>query len=729
MKQDFPQRIKILKIVFSIICVIFAVRLFDLQILQHDKYDAEARAQQEKKSILTARRGKILVQKNRYSSELTPLATNHTLKMLFIDPLLLAQPNFGSKDEIQMQERGNPQLVAQMLTPLLINAHCEEIDSCPLEMDPQKMSPPERTIVETYQKKLSALFMETERRRVVLDIDVDPLRQETIMALNLPGISIEQAKIIADPLLISTPDQVAKELAPFIGSTSAELAPLLEKRKKRYVEISRKISPAISEKILELKRSPEFKKLFRGIQLTDEHWRYYPEKTLASQTIGFLDRTGNGQYGIEGRFDEVLRGQEGEISGATSTSGQQILGIGSDIRRAKDGSDVILSIDRVIQNAVEKILEADVKNFDADSGQAIVIEPQTGRILAMAHAPTFDPNNFGDVFSTFEVTPEQEELDRADKNFNQRIPTLETEENRLFRYFNLWGPAVFRNKIVSDEYEPGSVIKSFTMSAAINADEVTPQTTFDDSGPVEVDEFKIRNSDEEYRGPTTMIDVINRSLNTGIAFITRKMGAQMLYEYFKNFGFGQFTDIEIDGEAKGQLAFWKDWTESELVTRGFGQGFTASPLQVAMAYGALANGGYLMKPLLVEKIISPEGEEEIFEPERIRRVISEETYQTIKAMLLNSVENGVARGARIKGHSIMGKTGTSQTYKKGKALTGLGTTIASFAGFAPYEDPKFVILIKLDHPKASQWGSETAAGIFRKIAVFLFDYYQIPPEE
>jgi cell division protein FtsI/penicillin-binding protein 2 len=267
------------------------------------------------------------------------------------------------------------------------------------------------------------------------------------------------------------------------------------------------------------------------------------------------------------------------------------------------------------------------------------------------------------------------------------------------------------------------------MAAAINADEVTPRTTFNDNGPVEVDEFKIRNSDEEYRGPTTMIEVINRSLNTGIAFITRKMGAQMLYEYLKNFGFGQFTDIEIDGEAKGQLEFWQDWAESELITRGFGQGFTASPLQVAMAYGALANGGYLMKPLLIEKIISPEGAEEVFEPERIRRIISEDTYQTIKAMLLSSVDNGVARGAGVRGHSVMGKTGTSQTYKNGKALTGLGTTITSFAGFGPYDDPQFVILVKLDHPKTSQWGSETAAGTFRRIATFLFDYYQIPPEE
>ncbi len=728
MNSDFPQRIKILKIVFSTIFLVFTVRLFNLQVLQHDEYEAIARAQHEKRSILTARRGKILVKKNRYSEDLMPIATNHTLKMLFVDPLLLVYPNFGSKDEVKAQERGNPQLVAEMIAPLLLNAHCEELDSCPLENDPQKLSEQERVIIRAYQQELSAIFSETERRRIVLNTDVDPLRQETIRALNLPGIKIANNMIIADPVQISNPEQVAQDLAPLVGSTSVELTPLLEKRKRRYVEISRKISPKISEKILELKYNPEFKKLFRGVQLTDEYWRYYPEKNLAAQTIGFLDRNGSGQYGIEGRFDDILKGIEGEISGATTTSGQQILKQGSGFRRAQDGSDIVLSIDRVIQNAVEKIIETDTRKFDADAIQAIVIEPKTGRILAMAHSPTFDPNNFGEVFSTFKIPAEQEALDREDEKFNQRIPTIDSDNGELFRYFNIWGPRVFRNKIVLDEYEPGSVIKSFTMAAALNSDEVTPQTKYDDEGPVEVDEFLIRNSDEEYNGPTTMIEVINRSLNTGIAFIARKMGSQMLYEYLKRFGFGQFTDIQIDGEAKGRMEFWQDWEESELVTRGFGQGFTASPLQVAMAYGALANGGYLMKPLLVEKIISPDGKEENFEPERIHRVISETTYQTIKAMLLNSVENGVARGAGVRGHSVMGKTGTSQTYRNGKALTGLGTTIASFAGFGPYEDPQFVILVKIDYPKVSQWGSETAAGTFRRIATFLFDYYQIPPE-
>ena len=271
-------------------------------------------------------------------------------------------------------------------------------------------------------------------------------------------------------------------------------------------------------------------------------------------------------------------------------------------------------------------------------------------------------------------------------------------------------------------------MKAVTMAAALNSDEVTPQSTYDDTGPVEVDEFKIRNSDDVYSGETTMLEVLNRSLNTGIAFITKKMGRKMLYDYLIAFGFKQFSNIDLGGEVEGRMKSWQDLAESELVTYGFGQGLTATPLQMAMAFAALANGGYLMKPMIVEEIRSPEGEVENKIPEKVRRVISGETSEITKSMLLNSVDHGVARGARVFGYSLMGKTGTSQTYKNGKALEGEGTTITSFAGFGPFEDPRFVILVKYDYPKTSQWGSETAALTFKKVATFLFDYLRIVPD-
>ncbi len=728
MEKEFRTRIRILKFVFSAIFLIFGIRLFDLQILKYEDYAAEAKAQHEKRSVLPARRGKILVKKNYLSNELVPLATNNTLKMLFVDPLILNYPNYNKNLPISEQKRtGNPAKAAELLAPLLVNSHCEETEGCDVRLEEKEISPLEQMVIDTYQKELEKIFAEIEKRKVVIFTDISQSRAQMVLDLKFRGVYIENDNVVIDPTQISSPEEVAQGISPLLGLDPEKVAKSITRKIRRYVEIVHKIVPEISEKILKLKQDSRFREILRGIQLRDEHWRYYPEKQLAAQVLGFVDNNKIGQYGIEGRFEDELKGKAGEILGATNTRGQRIFSKDFALRKAQDGSDIVLSIDRVVQGEVERILREDLNDFRADFGQVIVVNPETGEIIAMANAPGFNPNEFSDVFTKYEIDPNQEIADREDETFNQRIPTIEIED-KFFRYFNTWGPLVFRNKIVADEYEPGSVIKALTMAAAINSDEVKPQTTYNDDGPIKVDKFEIKNSDGVYAGETTMIDVINRSLNTGIAFITRKMGRELFYQYLKNWGFGQYTDIELDGEARGKLEHWQDWAESELITRGYGQGFTASPLQVVMAFASLANGGYLMKPLLVTEIHKPDGKIEKKSPERIRRVISEKTYQMIKAMLLNSVDNGVARGARIKGYTVMGKTGTSQTYHNGKALRGEGTTITSFAGFAPINHPKFVILVKYDYPKKSQWGSETAARTFRKIAKFLLSYYKIPPD-
>ena len=725
---DFSSRLRILKIGFGLFFVIFVVRLFDLQIIQHDTYYAEAKSQHEKRSVLPARRGKILVRKNHTTEELTPLATNNTLKMLFVDPLILAYPTYNSKLDLTDQEPGNVRMVSQLLAPLLIHSHCEKVEGCEMKTDITTFSESEKTAVLAYEQELFNIFSQRERVRVLLETDLSDSRKESIELLKLPGIWLEGNSIWANPTQIFNLSDTAKTLAPLLNIEAKILKKLMGRRPKRYIELLHKIVPEVSEKILELKNDPQYREMLRGIGLRDEHWRYYPEKDLGGAVLGFVDSQGGGQYGVEGRFDNELRGKEGVISGAINTRGQRILGKDSGILRAKDGADVVLSIDRVIQGAVEKILMEDLKAFDADFGQVLVIDPQTGKILAMAQAPGFDPNEFGKVFLRYELTPEQEQIDREDELFNQLIPTI-VEESRYYRYFNTWGPEVFRNKTVSDTYEPGSVMKAVTMAAALNSDEVLPQTTYDDNGPIEVNEFKIRNADEVYNGETTMIEILNRSLNTGIAFITRKMGARMTYEYLRAFGFDQYSDIELDGEAQGDMEHWKDWSESELITRGFGQGISATPLQMVMAFAALANGGYLMKPILVEEIRYSDGKISKIVPEKVRRVISDKTYNVIKSMLLSAVNEGVARGGRVFGYRVMGKTGTSQTYRNGKALEGVGTTIASFAGFGPFANPRFVILVKYDRPKTSQWGSETAAITFRKVASFLFNYFEVLPDK
>lgn len=724
---SFQDRVKIVKIFFGIIFLIFVARLFQLQVVNGNQYQATADEQQQKKSIIPAHRGKILVKKNRFTEETIPLATNNTLQMLFVDPLILAYPKYNKNQDLATQERGNPKQAAELLAPLLIHAHCEKIENCDIETDPTKWNHSQKIAIELYQQELEKIFSEIQRREVIIMNDVAEARAKEINSLRLAGIKVENSRLIADPVMINNAEKTAEIISPLIGLSEKNLTKSFQPTYNRYTEITRKIVPEISNAIWELKSDPIYKNMLRGIQLKDEYWRYYPEKFLAAQVLGFVDNSGNGQYGLEGYFDNELRGQAGSISGATNTRGQRIFGKNLGIQQAQNGANIQLTIDRFIQGEVEKIASEDLEYFQADAAQVIVLEPQTGKILAMVNAPLFDPNNYGEAYLRYEIPPEQEIEERESEDFNQRIITIR-DKNAFYRYFNIWGPEVFRNKTITDEYEPGSVIKALTMSVALNSNEVNPQTTYDDSGPIEVDEFKIRNSDEVYSGKTTMIEIINRSLNTGIAFITQKMGARMVYESFRAFGFGEYTDVNFPGESQGQLEYWSDWEASELVTRGFGQGFTANVLQVALSFGALANGGYLMKPILVEKIIHADNTEEITVPERKRRVISEESSQTIRAMLLSAVRNGTGKLARINGYSVLGKTGTSQTYKNGKAQTGIGTTIATFAGMAPMEEPKFVIVVKYDYPKLSQWGSETAAITFRKITQFLFDYYKIPPD-
>ncbi len=728
MSSSLAFRIRVIKILALIVGLIFTWRLFDLQILNHNTYYNEAKAQHEKRSILPARRGKILAKKNYFSEELTPLATNNTLKMLYVDPLVLAYPKYDPQLPLESQERGSPREVANLLAPILIHSHCERIEGCIIETDPDQWTEPERIAIEAYARELESIFTQIERVRVIIETDIAESRIEQIQSMNLTGIRAEGTSVIADPTRVTDMASTADSLAQVLNLDSGKLQKLLQRRPRRYVEVVNKMVPEVSQYITDLKGNPRYREMLRGVRMKDEHWRYYPERNLASQVLGFVDSQGNGQYGIEGRFDIDLRGQEGFIYGATNTRGQRILGKGSGITQARDGADVVISIDRIIQGQIEEILAEDLERFQADFGQIVVVEPSTGRVLAMVHAPSFDPNEYGKAFLKYEISHEQYQADQEDENFNKRIPT-ENIEGSLYRYFNTWGPQVFRNKIISDSYEPGSVMKAITMAAALNSDEVTPETIYIDEGPIEVDEFKIRNSDHTYAGPTSMISVLNRSLNTGIAFITRKMGAKLTYEYLHNFGFGQFTDIELPGEEEGNLEFWKDWAESELITRGFGQGLLATPLQMTMAFSALANGGYLMKPIVVEEIRYKDGQaSKIIHPERIRRVISDSAYNTIKSMLLNVVNTGTGRGARVFGYSVMGKTGTSQTYKNGKVLEGVGTTIATFAGFGPIKEPKFVILVKYDYPKTSQWGSETAAVTFKTVAEFLFDYFELPPD-
>ncbi len=724
-----PSRIRFLRWFFLGVVAVFGVRLFQLQVLDHEQYLAEAKEQHLNKSILPARRGKIYVKKNRLSDELTPLATNNTLKMLFVDPVVINYPKFDPNKDLSEQERGDPRAVAELLAPLLIHAHCEVIDGCEIKIDQSEWSDTERTAISAYAKELERILTEVEVRKAVIATEVAASRLQEVSELGLAGVYIDVDSVWVNPTEVEDRDVVAEQLSELLNQEADDIKYNIRRRPRRYIEVIKKIIPEVSDRIENLKQDERYKRMLRGVVLADEHWRYYPEKELASQIVGFVDHAGNGQYGVEERFDQELKGNEGHIFGATNADNQFISAAGGSlgIEQAEDGVDVVLSIDRMIQGEVERILQDEVDRYKADSGQVLVVEPKTGKILAMAHAPSFDPNEFARAYQRYEISPEQAQANAQDQTFNRRIPTIENE-GKYFRYYNTWGPDVFRNKIITDPYEPGSVMKALTVAAGINSNEITPRTLYDDDGPIEVANFRIRNADNIYAGLTTIVTGLIKSRNTMIAYVTKKMGSQLWHKYLVDWGFGEPTDIPLDGESGGRLEHWQTWDETELITRGFGQGVSVTPLQMVMAFASLANGGDLMEPILIEKLIHPDGREEVKNPRVVRKVINDEAYQQTKAMLLTSVQSGYAEKAQVPGYNVAGKTGTSQTYRNGRALRGVGTTIASFGGFGPVKDPQFVVLVKFDYTKTSPWGSDTAAVTFRRIASFLFDHMGIPPD-
>ncbi|KKU80231.1 MAG: Penicillin-binding protein 2B [Candidatus Peregrinibacteria bacterium GW2011_GWA2_47_7] len=341
---------------------------------------------------------------------------------------------------------------------------------------------------------------------------------------------------------------------------------------------------------------------FEGIGFQEKSERFYPEGELAAPVLGFLNQYG-GAYGIERYFENRLQGKKGVFRTQLDATGQQIT-VGDDIviQPSIDGDNITLTIDRSVQMEVEKLLAKAVQDSRADSGQVIIMEPDTGKVRAMAQYPSFDSNNFGSALKTEDVYLTEDEkkqlihkkegdrdvaylyLDR-DSDYKLQLFKTPLENGKIIyeKYANNVGPGAFLNKAVSEIFEPGSTMKVIAMAIGIDGAGITPNTTYNDTGALKVDEFEIHNATDTYYGITDMNTVIAKSLNTGMAFVARKMGRELFWRYLQKFGFGERTDIEFDGEEEGTLQDANYWAESELVTYAFGQGIAVTPIQMVSA--------------------------------------------------------------------------------------------------------------------------------------------------
>lgn len=738
-------KISILKTTLFLLLGIILIRLFFLQVIRHDHYQAVAAKEHYGYTELPARRGEIFI-KDYASGEDIRVATNVTLDTLYADPTLIE----------------NPKLVADRLAPMIFNIEEERVkDQQRVETETKRAQSQEElnNIKKLNDEELYTKFyddlLENISRKIRSEILLSDTIEENILQeiekYNLSGIEIKEGKLYAHPEQIIDRNYDASILSKYIDLTPTRLEQILQ-GKNRYVVLAKKISPEVSGEVKKLIDEDENNNFF-GLGLTEEYYRFYPEGELAANALGFVTPEGIGQYGIESAFNTQLQGKKGVFQTQRDGSiyGRQITVGDSLIQPAVDGDSIVLTVDRSMQMTIEKMLEKAVKDFRADSGQVIVMDPDTGKIMAMAHYPSFDPNNFSSALDTEEINLTGEEVaslvpieGEEDtfwfyRNFTAHDRYLvmrkqiedESEQTRFVysRYENWIGLEAYQNKIVSAPYEPGSAFKPITMASAIDDKDVTPQTAFSDPGVLHVDEYEITNVSPKCTGYVTMTNVIENSCNTGIGWVAQKMGRNLFYSYMMKFGFGERTGIEFDNEHPGQIAHFTQWAESELVTHAFGQGITVTPIQMAAAYSAIANGGTLMQPYIVEKVIQQDGKIVETDPSSIQTAINEDTAHKITAMLVSAVENGVVGNAKVEGHYIAAKTGTSQTYRHGKPLSGAGTTIASIAGFGPIEDPKFVLYVKFDRPRSSEWAADTAAYLFSDIAAYLYEYLGIPPDK
>ncbi len=449
-----------------------------------------------------------------------------------------------------------------------------------------------------------------------------------------------------------------------------------------WVQLKKNVTTSQKKQIEELD--------LQGLGFQQDSSRFFPEGSSSAHLLGFLgsDAKGSskGYFGLEGYYDGELKGISGLIKHEIDALGFPILIGNFFTQEARNGKDLILNIDRSVQFIIEKSLRAGMEKYGAKAASAVVMDPRTGGILALASFPNYDPAKYFDF-------PKQ----------------------------------YYKNSVVADQYEPGSTFKVLVMASALNEDLVKPDTYCDIcSGPISLGGFTIRTWDNKYRPDSTMKDVIVHSDNTGMVFTARKLGLEKFYSYIQNFGFGEPTGVDLQDESSPEIRSKSSWKEIDLATASFGQGIAVTPIQMVRAVAAIANGGNLMEPHVVKEI-KDEKSSFVVKPKVIRQVIKESAAQVVKEMMVAAVEEGEAKVFSPKGFRIAGKTGTAQIPVAGHYDS--TKTIASFVGFAPADNPKFVMLVRYDEPSSSIFGSETAAPTFFNIAKQLFLYYKIAPTE
>ena len=487
--------------------------------------------------------------------------------------------------------------------------------------------------------------------------------------------------LFADKPKLENLNLVANSLSPILEEESMDIYKRINKEGAVWLPIKHKITNEQKEKIEKLGLS--------GIGFEAEESRFYPEGSSSAQLLGFVGKNESGEdigyFGLEGYYDLSLRGKSGFKSQEKDLSGAPLISSGIKEISNVSGTNLITYIDKGIQAKAEEKLKLGIEKYGAKEGSVVIMDPKTGGIIAMASYPSYDPFKYGE-----------------------------------------YDGSLYKNPVISDVFEPGSIFKVVIMAAALDAGVVEPDTKCDIcDGALKVDKYFIETWNKKYYPESTMTDVIVHSDNVGMSFVAQKMGYDLMYDYLEKFGIGSLTGIDLQGESSVQLRKKGTWNIVDLVTSSFGQGIATTPIQMLRASSVVANKGVMVTPKVVKAIELDGWQQDVKNEEKVR-VISKEASEKMTSIMVESARHGEAQWTNLKGFSVAGKTGTAQIPIAGHYDA--EKTIASFVGFAPANNPKFIMLVTLKEPQSSQWASETAAPLWYSIARDLFIFFGIQPE-
>ena len=521
------------------------------------------------------------------------------------------------------------------------------------------------------------LYLSWAEKQQLQPVRLIPLRGKILDRRGAPlAVSLEGGSLFSHPASVEDPIRTARLLAPELEMDVRSLRSKLTQALS-FVWLARQ---------LPLRKAGAIQKMgLSGIGMEKEGRRYYPNRVLAANVIGFVGVDSQGLEGLELQYDEQVRGTKGSLLLQRDARGRLLWREVADAPESGRGSEIMLTLDLRIQFAAERALGQVVEDTGSSSGSVVVLDPRSGEVLGMACVPTFNPNRF-----------------------------------------HAYGPGWWRNRCITDTFEPGSTVKPFLLAAVMEEGLVDEQASFHcEGGAYRFGGHWIH--DMEPHEELTALEVITNSSNIGATKIAELLGAETWWEYLNAFGFGQETGIDLPGEVPGILRHWRKWAKVALGTHAFGQGFSVTTLQLATAFAALANGGFLIEPSVVREVRDGTGRiVEARQPKVTRRVISKETAERVLAVLEAVVESGTGKEAKVPGFRVAGKTGTAQRFDPELNQYSNQRPVVSFVGIVPADRPEMIIAVVLNEPEGKASGGMTAAPVFREIAAASLHYRRVP---